>query len=55
MSEQLEAKIKKEKGVKCTVLVKPEYVSIKTETPADFYLAKSAIKGGVSVPIVRAL
>lgn len=51
--EHLQEKIEAFTGVKCSVLCKPEYVSIRTENYADFYLAKSTIKGCVSLPIVR--
>jgi hypothetical protein len=40
-------------GVSCTILVKPECISIRTRDYTDFILARSAIKGRTKLPIIR--
>lgn len=42
-------------GVRCSVLVKPECVSIRAADYTDFVLAKGAISGKTGLPIVRDL
>ncbi|MEY2500603.1 MAG: hypothetical protein QOI07_937 [Verrucomicrobiota bacterium] len=49
--ERLQQQILDQTGIAATVIVRPHNVTIRTETYADFVLAKAAIKGGVSVPI----
>lgn len=56
--EQLQDLIWLEKKVRCTVVVTPDHVSIKTAVPgnegySDFLLAKLAIKGRTCKPIIR--
>jgi hypothetical protein len=51
--EQFQQRILDKTGVACTVIVRPHNVTIRTATYADFVLAKAAIKGSVSVPILR--
>lgn len=46
--------IEEKASVTCTVRVFPDSISIKTKDLADFYLAKSAIKGRTNLEIVRA-
>lgn len=53
MYQQLQQIILDETGVSCTVLVTPHYVSIRAKDYPDYVLARKAIKGRVSVPIVR--
>lgn len=53
--EQLQQTILDKTGVVCTILVKPGIVSIRTESLADFYLAKAAIKGMASGEIIRSI
>lgn len=42
-------------GVKCSVLVKPESVSIRADDYADNVLAKGSISGKTGLPILRDL
>jgi hypothetical protein len=51
----LEDLIRDEKGVNCTIRIKPNEISIRTTSVADFYLAKSAIKGRTSKTITMDL
>lgn len=51
--EVLQAIIAREHpGIKCSVLVKPGIVSIRTADYGDYLLAKKAIKGRVSEEII---
>ena len=52
--QRLQEIILSEKGVACTVLVTPAYVSVKAASYGEFLLAKLAIKGRVTVPIIQA-
>lgn len=53
--ERLQQTILDKTRVVCTVLVRAGIVSIRTESLADFYLAKSAIKDMASGEIIRAI
>lgn len=52
--QRLQQLILDKTGVSCTVLVTPNYVSIRAATYADFVMAQAAIKGRVSLQIIRA-
>lgn len=52
--EVLQDYIFNQTGVHCSVLVKPECVSIRTKLYSDYIQAKKAIKGRTSVDIVWA-
>lgn len=45
----------KQPGLKCTVVVTPQHISIRTENYPDFLLARSAIKGMTSLDIIRSI
>lgn len=45
--------ILKEKHVECTVVISSHTISIRTESWADYYLAKSVVKSRTSLEIVR--
>jgi len=51
--QRLENAIEDETGVKCSVLVKPDCISIKTLDWTDYYLAKSVISKRSVLPVVR--
>lgn len=50
--ERLQEKIEALAGVKCTVMICEENVSIRCSEYVDFLLAKKAISRSVSLPIV---
>lgn len=51
--QEYEDLIQQETGVVCTIKVRPNSIGIRTRDLADFYLAKSVIKGRTSKEIVR--
>jgi len=51
--KQLQDLIWDKAGVECSIVVKPSVVSIRTKTYVDFVMAKAAIKGRVSQPIIH--
>lgn len=53
--QRLQQTILYKTGVTCTVMVRAGIVSIRTESLADFYLAKSVIRGSTSGQIIRSI
>lgn len=53
--QRLQEAILRKTGIACTVMVRAGKVMIQTESHADYYLAKSAIKGSTSGEIIRSI
>lgn len=53
--ETLQDAVEKEAGVRCSIIVTPKIVSIRTKSLADYYLAKAVIRQRVSQEVVRDL
>lgn len=53
--ERLENLIEDKAGVRCEVFIKGGSIILRTKTMADYYLAKSVIRQGVTKPIIRDL
>lgn len=51
--QRLEELVNREAGIRCTIKVLPDCVSVRTADYADFVLAKSVLSRQVEKPIVR--
>jgi hypothetical protein len=51
--EQLQDEVSKQSGVSCSIRVNCDYVSIRTKDWADYYIARSIIRGRVVQEIRR--
>lgn len=54
-AESLEEVIWRENRVRCQVNFEKDHVGVRAESFSDFILARAALKGRVSLPILRAI